>query len=363
MILGGSRKGESLRRARARGPRPRLPDRRDRGRARGRARPRGRSLSSAAATSSRGRRPRRPQRPGRARSSCSRRRARATTSSATSSSAARNSGGWCRTCPGEARTPGVERPRSRHARPRRLRDGDGLQRDLGVGRDRRGELRPTTSSARRSSRCSGSGCSSSRDAGATGRCGTLAPVARPGQSLCLLAVRARRRPERQRRPPVDRPRRRRRSSPRSSRSSRSCIWIALYLAKRPVPTHARRADEADRARHGGVFCALVLAEPDLGTVIAICVDGRRDAARRRRAGAAARRVGGDRLGRHCGRDLVRAVPAHALLQLHRPVARRAGGRLPDGAGDDRARLGRGLRRRARARASRRSSTSPRRTRT
>src|SRR5262249_45886314 len=48
------------------------------------------------------------------------------------------------------------------------------------------------------------------------------------------------------------------------------VWIALYLSKRPVPVTL-----GELTRPLGlllaVFCALILAEPDLGTVIAICV--------------------------------------------------------------------------------------------
>ena len=336
--------GRELRRARARAPRSRLPDRRDCGRARRRRSTARASRTSAAATSSPQSSAAAPTRRGRARSSCSRRPARATTSSATSSSAARNSGGWCRTYPGEARPPGVERPRPRHARPRRLRDGDGVQRDLGLGDDRRrepdllpeaaGDLRaPRARAARRrapvelpvaaphrarcsswaASSCSWSRSSAARTSTAPAGGSTSAPRSFQPSEIAKLAV---------------------------------VVWIALYLSKRPVPTHARRADEADRADGGRVLRARARrARPrhrdrDLPR-------RRRDAAGRGRTGAAARRVGRDRLGRHGGRDLVRAVPAHTLLQLRRPVARRAGGRLPDGAGDDRDRFGRRLRQGAR----------------
>jgi cell division protein FtsW len=49
-----------------------------------------------------------------------------------------------------------------------------------------------------------------------------------------------------------------------------CIWTALYLARRPVP---RTLGELTKpiGLVAAVFCALVLAEPDLGTVIAICL--------------------------------------------------------------------------------------------
>ncbi len=49
-----------------------------------------------------------------------------------------------------------------------------------------------------------------------------------------------------------------------------CIWAALYLARRPVP---RTLGELTKpiGLVTAVFCALILAEPDLGTVIAICL--------------------------------------------------------------------------------------------
>src|SRR5438094_303891 len=48
------------------------------------------------------------------------------------------------------------------------------------------------------------------------------------------------------------------------------VWMALYLARRPAP---RTLKELARpiGLLTGVFCALVLAEPDLGTVIALCL--------------------------------------------------------------------------------------------
>jgi cell division protein FtsW len=49
-----------------------------------------------------------------------------------------------------------------------------------------------------------------------------------------------------------------------------CIWTAFYVARRPVP---RTLGELMKpiGLVTAVFCALVLAEPDLGTVIAICL--------------------------------------------------------------------------------------------
>lgn len=47
-------------------------------------------------------------------------------------------------------------------------------------------------------------------------------------------------------------------------------WVALFLVRRPVPTTLGELAKPI-GLVAGVFCALVLAEPDLGTVIAICV--------------------------------------------------------------------------------------------
>jgi cell division protein FtsW len=49
-----------------------------------------------------------------------------------------------------------------------------------------------------------------------------------------------------------------------------CIWTAFYIARRPAP---RTLGELMKpiGLVTAVFCALVLAEPDLGTVIAICL--------------------------------------------------------------------------------------------
>jgi cell division protein FtsW len=48
------------------------------------------------------------------------------------------------------------------------------------------------------------------------------------------------------------------------------VWIALYLSKRPVPTTLGELTKPIGLMVA-TFCALVLAEPDLGTVIAICL--------------------------------------------------------------------------------------------
>ena len=86
------------------------------------------------------RRARRSRGAARATSSCSRRRARATTSSRTSSSAARSSGGWCRTL--SVKRAQLESASSSWSRSRcRVRARHGLQRHVGVGRDRRTAIR------------------------------------------------------------------------------------------------------------------------------------------------------------------------------------------------------------------------------
>ena len=141
------------------------------------------------------------------------------------------------------------------------------------------------------------------------------------------------------------------------------VWAAVL--PRPPP-RAADAEASSGARSGSstvVFCGLILVEPDLGTAIAIVVDARRDAARLRHAGAHARRGPRHRGHARPRRRLARAVPPRAPLQLPQPVARRPGRRLPDRAGDDRPRLRRDLRPSASARASRRSTTCPRPTRT
>jgi cell division protein FtsW len=48
------------------------------------------------------------------------------------------------------------------------------------------------------------------------------------------------------------------------------VWVALYLSKRPVPTTLGELTKP-LGLLLALFCALILAEPDLGTVIAICV--------------------------------------------------------------------------------------------
>ena len=151
------------------------------------------------------------------------------------------------------------------------------------------------------------------------------------------------------------------SSRPSSRSSRSRSGRPRYLARKPPPRDLRELWRPVGAL-AAVFCVLLMLEPDLGTAIALMVMLAGDARRRGHAGARARRA---RSRSPCAarhrRDLARAVPPRALLRVPPPVARRAGHRLPDRAGDDRDGLGGASSASGSARASRRSSTCPRRT--
>ena len=253
-----------------------------------------------------------------ARSCCSRPRARATTSSGTSSSAARSSGGSYRTSKVKRESARAAPARPRDARPRRLRPGDGLQRDLGVrgARKRRPDLLPQAPGplrARRASRCARSprrltiaGCARSRRRSLVG-------------ARALLG-RARRS--------------RRRSTARGAGSTAGPLTFQpSELAKLALLHLGRRATSRATApprtlgellkpiglRHG-LFAALILLEPDLGTAIALVLMLAGDADRRRRAGAGARRAPA-RIAARLGlrRDLARAVPPRALLQLPGPV--------------------------------------------
>ena len=97
----------------------------------------------------------------------------------------------------------------------------------------------------------------------------LAPTLLVG-SLALLVLRARQRPERQRRAPLD-PRRRPDLPALGAREARARDLGGAAISR---SGRCRGRSGSWRSRSGsspGVFCALVLAEPDLGTVIAICV--------------------------------------------------------------------------------------------
>ena len=113
-----------------------------------------------------------------------------------------------------------------------------------------------------------------------------------------------------------------------------CVWACALLARRPTP---RSMGELLKPLGivVGIFCVLVLLEPDLGTTIALCLmvggilvvsNVPAPAAPARRHALAPPRGGGDLHG---------AVPPRAFLQLPRPVAGPAGRRLPDRAGDHR----------------------------
>ena len=125
-----------------------------------------------------------------------------------------------------------------------------------------------------------------------------------------------------------------------------CIWTALYLARRPVP-QSLGALMKPIGLVAVVFCGLVLAEPDLGTVIAI---GVMIGAMLLIAGAPVRVLG-------AATAISGAVVLFSIwLEPYRrtrifsfidPWHDAQGAGIPDGAGDDRARLRRDLRRRAR----------------
>ena len=101
------------------------------------------------------------------------------------------------------------------------------------------------------------------------------------------------------------------------------IWLAAYLSRHPAP---RTLGELFKpiGLVVGVFCALFLAEPDLGTAITVVV----------------------MLG---GVLVVSGAPARLLASAGGPLGRSAGRRLPDRPGDDRARFRRDLRGGARRR--------------
>ena len=113
---------------------------------------------------------------------------------------------------------------------------------------------------------------------------------------------------------------------------------------RPAAADARGA-RASRSAWSSASSAAAPAEPDLGTAIALVLMLGGDAARLRHARAAARRRAAA-LVISLGLAAIWFEPYRRarLLQLPRPVARRAGRRLPDRPGDDRARLRRPLRR-------------------
>ena len=175
VILGGSRKGESFDElAREVHGRAYLIGE-TRGRAGGGAGPRGRSLLQLRRPRD-GASPRPPRRRVPARSCCSRPRARATTSSGLR--APRRGIQEAGAEPDRVKRGHLESNVLvlRHARPRRLRDGDGLQRDVGVGGDRRRQLDVLPQAPGAVRAASASRCSLIARAGTTGRCAHLAPA-------------------------------------------------------------------------------------------------------------------------------------------------------------------------------------------
>ena len=142
------------------------------------------------------------------------------------------------------------------------------------------------------------------------------------------------------------------------------VWCAAYLARKPPPRTLEGARDARSACSSASSALLILVEPDLGTVITIVVMvGAMLLVSGTPLPTLATRVRDRR--RRSPRSLPGsiAVPARAPPRLPRPVAGPAGRRLPERAGADQPRLGRRLRARARAGDRRRSTTSPRRTRT
>ena len=240
----------------------------------------------------------------RATSSCSRRPARASTSSATSRSAARSSGGSCRTCPGEAWRLearallilvtlglvafGLVMVYSATSAPAALGNGDP-----------RYYLKRQAIYARARARADGRRARGSTSA----RWRALAPALVVASLVLLLAVL------------VIGQRGERRAAagsafgplafqPSELAKLALAIWAAA-LPRRAASRRRRRCSELWRpiGLVTAVFCVLLLAEPDLGTAIAIVRDARRDAARRRHAGPHARRRARDRRARSaCSRS-------------------------------------------------------------
>ena len=135
----------------------------------------------------------------------------------------------------------VEHPRPRHARARRLRDGDGVQRDLGLRGDRRRQ--PGLLPQAPGDLC-GAGTRAARRRLALELPGASSPRAAP---RARLAVPARRRPrgrhDRQRRQAVDHVRRGDLPAVRAREAGAVRLDGAPPLAARRS-AHARRADEA-----------------------------------------------------------------------------------------------------------------------
>ena len=190
---------------------------------------------------------------------------------------------------------------------------------------------------------------SARCATRAGRCSSRASAC---SSPCSSSER------RERRPPLALARRRSTSSPRSSRSSPSCCGSPGYSrAGRKPPAVARASSLKPSGSPCSRICALVLAEPDLGTAIAIVLTV---AAMLVVAGTPMRV-----LGSAAGIVVALALAAiwlepyrrERLLAFLDPWADPEGCRLPDRPGADRARARAASSASAWARASRRSTSS------
>ncbi len=177
--------------------------------------------------------------------------------------------------------------RARHARARRVRARDGVQRDLGLGgaRQRRPDGLPQAAGHLRVPRPRAHALARSRFDYHRLRTWRPRCSSRRSRSAPPCSSLARRSTARTAGSFSARPA----SSPPSSRSSPSACSRRLHLARRPRAAHVRRAPAAARARSRGIFCALILLEPDLGTTISLCVMMLAHPPRRRRAGATARR--------------------------------------------------------------------------
>ena len=251
---------------------------------------------------------------------------------------------------GSGHDPGPDRaarPRPRHARPGGIRPRDGVQRHVGVGRDR--ERRPDDLS---------------RQAVAVRPGGSRPPpgdvAVRLPRSAAARADAARRRARALPRRSRDRPGRERREAlVRRRTAERAAVRVrearALPLGLRApreasCAAHAGRSDQADRDRHGRVLrrdrarAGSRHHDRDRG-------HGRRRAAGVRGADAAVRPLDDARARHRRRRDLGGALPPRAVLQLPASDRRPPGCRLPDPAGDDQRRLrahpGRGSRARHR----------------
>ena len=252
-------------------------------------------------------------------------------------------------------------PGPRHARARRVRARDGLQRDVGVGGARQRRPDGASSSGRRSTRSSASCSCALASRFDYHRLRYLAPL------LLLVALglcvgRARRSRRRSTARAAGSSSARRASSRPSSRSSRSASSLRVYLARRRAPRTL-----------GELMKPLGLVDGDLLRAHPARAGPRdddralRDGARDPRWSPACRMrllvSGVDPRRRRSGSLAIWVEPYRRarVLQLPRPLEDAAGRGLPDRAGDHRHRLGRHHRERPRRGRRRRSSTSPRRT--